>query len=407
MITLSSSAIRTPVENWPNFEERIWNAKSKGKGAFRKWDGTFIAPISEGDSTAKVTQINRGKFHMLLRQYAAEAGLPVEYSTKVQQFFEVGNEGGIILADGRKFTADLVVAADGVGSKSWNLFAGTNTSPVSSGFVLYRITYPTAEAFKSPIVAKELEGYDSRGFFYAGPDTHFMASMNGDEICWMLTCRDNDSNAEESWSKPNTTKNALEVVKDWDPLVPELIMTVPNGSIFDWKMMWRDPQPQWVSKGSRIIQLGDAAHPFLPTSASGATMALEDAWSLAACLNIGGKNNVPLAIAVHNKLRFERVSCAQKLGLKNREVLHKTDWDYVAKHPEVLSVLFFKKWINYHDAAKYAAENYESCAKHLVEGAPFENTNSVPGYKYKPWTVQELLKASREGEQVEDEGDWS
>lgn len=88
-------------------------------------------------------------------------------------------------------------------------------------------------------------------------------------------------------------------------------------------------------------------------------------------------------------------------------MLHKTYCDYVAKHPEVFGDLFFKKWINYHDAAEYAAEDYESCAKHLVEGMPSHNTNHVPGYKYKPWTVQELLEASRGCEQIKDEGGWS
>jgi hypothetical protein len=32
-------------------------------------------------------------------------------------------------------------------------------------------------------------------------------------------------------------------------------------------------------------------------------MALEDGYSLAACLQIAGKNNIPLAVKVHNHLR--------------------------------------------------------------------------------------------------------
>jgi 2-polyprenyl-6-methoxyphenol hydroxylase-like FAD-dependent oxidoreductase len=68
--------------------------------------------------------------------------------------------------------------------------------------------------------------------------------------------------------------------------------------------MWRDPQPQWVSPRGRVVQMGDAAHPFLPTSGAGATMAMEDAWSLASCLQITRKNNVPLATKVHNRLRY-------------------------------------------------------------------------------------------------------
>ncbi|KAM0228990.1 hypothetical protein ACHAP5_011799, partial [Fusarium lateritium] len=64
----------------------------------------------------------------------------------------------------------------------------------------------------------------------------------------------------------------------------------------DYKLLWRDPYPTWASPHSRIVQIGDAAHAFLPTSASGATMAMEDAFSLAASLQLGGKGNLALAV---------------------------------------------------------------------------------------------------------------
>ena len=104
--------------------------------------------------------------------------------------------------------------------------------------------------------------------------------------------------------------------------------------------------------------------------------------------------------------RFERVSCAQKLGFKNRELFHNTDWDAVAKNPEIMGKVV-GNWLVHHDPAQYANENYAKCAEHLLRGAPFENTNYVPGYKYKPWTVRELLDASESGNPIQDEGDWS
>lgn len=67
--------------------------------------------------------------------------------------------------------------------------------------------------------------------------------------------------------------------------------------------MWRNAPPTWVSPMGRVVQIGDAAHTFLPTSASGATMALEDGYSLAACLEKGGRERVALATRVHNNLR--------------------------------------------------------------------------------------------------------
>ena len=104
--------------------------------------------------------------------------------------------------------------------------------------------------------------------------------------------------------------------------------------------------------------------------------------------------------------RFERVSCAQKMGFKNREIFHNTDWNAVAENPLIMGKVA-GDWLLRHDPEKYAYENYNKCAEHLLKGVPFQNTNAVPGYTYKPWTVKELLHASECGKPVEDEGDWS
>lgn len=114
-----------------------------------------------------------------------------------------------------------------------------------------------------------------------------------------------DSNVEEEdWAKTTSIDKALKAVEGWDPLVTEIINATPNRTVLDWKLMWRNPQPQWASPSGRVVQIGDAAHPFLPTSASGGTMAMEDAYSLAACLHLAGKKNVSLATKVHNHLRY-------------------------------------------------------------------------------------------------------
>lgn len=83
----------------------------------------------------------------------------------------------------------------------------------------------------------------------------------------------------------------------------ELVKVTPNDGVVDFKLMWRNPRETWVSPKARVVQIGDAAHTFLPTSASGATMALEDGLSLAALLHLSGKKDAPLALRVQNKLR--------------------------------------------------------------------------------------------------------
>jgi hypothetical protein len=65
-----------------------------------------------------------------------------------------------------------------------------------------------------------------------------------------------------------------------------------------------------------------------------------------------------------------------------------------------------RDWVIYHDPEQYAYDSYMSWADHVSNGAPFEHKNAVPGFKYKPWTVKQLLEASSAGQPIVDEGLW-
>ena len=120
------------------------------------------------------------------------------------------------------------------------------------------------------------------------------------------TIQDICSSAKESWHETVSTDKVLAytaTLPGWPEYMNRLIKTAPEDGIVDWKLVWRDPQPNWVSPGGRVVQTGDSAHSFLPTSGNGANQAMEDGISLAACLQIAGKDNVAWATRVHNKLR--------------------------------------------------------------------------------------------------------
>ena len=94
------------------------------------------------------------------------------------------------------------------------------------------------------------------------------------------------------------------------------------------------------------------------------------------------------------------------MGFKNRELYHKTDWDAVAKNPQIMGKMV-GDWVIHHDPEKYAYENYHDCAEHLLgKKESFVNTNGVPGYEYVPWTVQELLAEQDGGVSGKDRGEW-
>jgi 2-polyprenyl-6-methoxyphenol hydroxylase-like FAD-dependent oxidoreductase len=63
----------------------------------------------------------------------------------------------------------------------------------------------------------------------------------------------------------------------------------PPKTIVNFELYWRDPQPKWASPGGRVVNIGDAAHSFLPASGNGATQSIEDAVSMASCVQFGGR----------------------------------------------------------------------------------------------------------------------
>ncbi|KAG2009367.1 hypothetical protein GB937_007770 [Aspergillus fischeri] len=397
LLLIECNALHT-VKQWPGFFERLEAISYKTQRNVKKFDGTWIGswPIGDGDNLSAA--LNRSELHGLLWDYVRELGITVDFGKAVDEYFETDRHGGVVLADGQRFTADIVVAADG----------GDLPGGSSPG---------------EPDHCKEFEGHVDRASLHLGPGAHMVVGKTERQICYILTHRD-DHNAEENWDKLVSTDTALQYIAGWEPFLTELVKATPGHRCTDWKLLWRNPQPKWASPNARVIQLGDATHSFLPTSGSGAAMAMEDAYSLATCLQLGGKTNAPLAVRVHNYLRqvlirvqsrrlhllmfcrFERVSCAQKMGFHHREKFHNTDWDEVARNPDILSKTT-ANWIMRHNPEQYAYENYDSCARHILEGKDFQNTNIPLGYRYEPWTVKELMDASDRHEPVVDKGDWS
>lgn len=135
--------------------------------------------------------------------------------------------------------------------------------------------------------------------------------------------------------------------------------------------------------------LGDSAHPFLPTSVhtriidssnfkvQGASQAMEDGVTLSVCLRKAGKDNVPLAVRVYERIRYDRVRKVQKTGETTRDMWHKvTDWDAVKKDPTKVQ-LPREDWILKHDCKQFAEDNFERVAEEIKQGRTLKDFDDV------------------------------
>jgi len=91
-------------------------------------------------------------YKVFVRQ-VEKLGIKLEYNRRVVDYFEdeKTGKGGAITDDGKRYEADVVIAADGVGSKSQKLVGG-QVRARSSGRAIWRAAFPIEHLDKNPEV---------------------------------------------------------------------------------------------------------------------------------------------------------------------------------------------------------------------------------------------------------------
>ncbi|KUI67141.1 6-hydroxynicotinate 3-monooxygenase [Cytospora mali] len=344
---------------WPGVMEKMELIIHKSEAfTYHDWEGKFVTTQSFASERKWGRRINghRGELHRILYQHALDRGIKVLLGQNVTDYFECEDEAGIV-ANGQRHTADIILAAEGVKSKGRGIVLGFDDKPQPSGYAVYRAWFST-EKLKQNDLTKHLVQEDSHNG-WIGQDIHFLAAAvkDGEEMSWVCTHKD-EAGIKESWQFPGKVEDVLRILEGWAPVVQELVKATPPDRLFDYKLVFRDPLPTFVSPKNRIALIGDAAHPFLPTSIQGASQAMEDGVTLAACLDIAGKKKLTEAMRVYEKIRYERVHKIQATGITTRDMWHKADWDRIWQDPTLLH-LKREPWVLNFDAEEHAYLEYE------------------------------------------------
>ncbi|KAF3759960.1 hypothetical protein M406DRAFT_297286 [Cryphonectria parasitica EP155] len=363
---------------------------------------------------SRLYRINRPLLAASMLAQAQELGIQVSFGKRVVDYFEEEEKAGVIFEDGSRQSADVVVSADGVGTKSHKLISGHEVRAMNSAHSIFRAAYPIEHVTADPELAERFPLLDNGyGHFeqWRGENLVIGVARFPKEMQWYITHKDTVGTSKESWHNFVTGEQVATFLSNF-PEIPDvlkkLVRTAPKDSVVDWQLLWRDPQPTWSSPLGRVVQAGDSAHTFVPSSGSGVNQGLEDAISIATCLQLGGGTiKTGMWAKVHNKLRFERVSCCQLMGFINQSHFLKPEWgtnvlaDPKNYRPE------YGWWVLRHNPERYAYVNYGNAFRNLVDGTPFQNTNIPPGYVYKPWTLKDIYDTLAEGKKLKFDGDWS
>jgi 2-polyprenyl-6-methoxyphenol hydroxylase-like FAD-dependent oxidoreductase len=210
-----------------------------------------------------------------------------------------GPQAELTLKDGRTHRADVLVAADGVGSVVRRLLHPEEPAPAPSGFTALRGVAQGAGDHLGDLAAV---GYLGAGIEAAA------ARAGGGAVYWYLSLLSSDVAA---WSR-DPRAVADRATRGFDPRFRAIIDATASGDMRLDELFLRRPLARWGA--GRVTLLGDAAHPVLPHTAQGAAQALEDAVALGLAL----ERHDGVEGALHDYERVRRPRTARLIALGPR-----------------------------------------------------------------------------------------
>jgi 2-polyprenyl-6-methoxyphenol hydroxylase-like FAD-dependent oxidoreductase len=93
----------------------------------------------------------------MLETQLEQVGIKIQYGHRAVRYFETPEKqtAGVELDDGKILEADLVVAADGIGSHSTKITMGEEVRARSTGISIYRTSYPVEIVNSDPEIVEK------------------------------------------------------------------------------------------------------------------------------------------------------------------------------------------------------------------------------------------------------------
>ncbi|KAJ9611856.1 hypothetical protein H2204_015133 [Knufia peltigerae] len=261
---------------------------------------------------------HRVRLHEALKEEALSEdgpGRPCELHLSSSVVNVDPHNASITLKGGTKISADVVIGADGVHSKSRrNVPGGENAKTVGSGKNGFRFMIPRKDVLNDPITRPL---FDKPGQFSVilGTDRRIITYPTSDNTLLNFLCihpEEMSDPGDDSWSTETSRAAVLDVYRDFAPEFLALLEKANAESLKVWKLLDMENLPGFVN--GRFALIGDAAHPFLPHQGQGAAMAMEDAVALSVVLEPGlACQEIPERLKLYNSIRYERACKVQEV----------------------------------------------------------------------------------------------
>lgn len=181
------AALKIAADPWLSFH-KVTGEKVAGPRDFSfKKDG--VLPLNDDGEPApdRVYRVSRPKFTAALLGQVLALGIDVTFGQRAVDYFEDESKAGVILEDGSKVDADVVIAADGLGTKSHKLVNGHDIRAMSSKHSIFRTAYHADHVISDPEVDKMFplrEGGGAVMQIWTADDVQIIVLRSTDAVEW-------------------------------------------------------------------------------------------------------------------------------------------------------------------------------------------------------------------------------
>ena len=188
------------------------------------------------------------------------------------------------------------------------------------------VPFFTGQTAWRTVIADENAANAPEAQVFMGPGRHLVSYPLAGGLRNIVAVLETRDWQDEGWSRPDDPANLRAAFGRFGGPVPGWLAQVDQTHV--WGLFRHEVASRW--QDGRIAILGDAAHPTLPFMAQGACMAIEDAWTLAACLD--HRPDQQAALLRYESLRKPRTTRIVAAANDNARNYHLTGPKRLAAH---------------------------------------------------------------------------
>ena len=251
--------------------------------------------------------VHRADLIGLLLAGAHEVGVDLRLLNRVTSVDLTGAQPVLVMEDGTRHEADLLIGADGLHSPTRTALNG-KVAPFFTHQVAWRAVVPG-------------DGGAAVAEVHMGAGRHLVSyPLRGGTLRNIVAVEERRTWADESWTLRDDPIELRLAFKDFSPRVRGWLDMIED--VYLWGLFRHPVAAVWqrALPGGGVAILGDAAHPTLPFLAQGASMGLEDAWVLAASL--AACDTWAAGLASYQAARAGRCARIVEAASKNARAYH-------------------------------------------------------------------------------------